>query len=82
MIGKVQGVWFRKSTKEMADKLGVSGYVRNRQDGSVHIEAEGETDALEDFVEWCHEGPDLADVSEVVHRETDPKGDAGFLIQY
>ena len=54
--GKVQGVWYRASTKEKADELGVFGYVENQDNGSVYIEAEGEIDHLEQFIAWCKEG--------------------------
>jgi acylphosphatase len=66
ITGKVQGVWFRKSTKDKADDLGIFGFVENCENGSVYIEAEGELDTLESFVQWCHEGPTHAQVKDVV----------------
>lgn len=66
ITGKVQGVWFRKSTKDVADGLSLHGFVENCQNGSVYIEAEGDIDALEDFLQWCHDGPELAEVKDVV----------------
>ncbi|MAX79194.1 MAG: acylphosphatase [Crocinitomicaceae bacterium] len=63
--GKVQGVFFRKNTQEKALSLGISGFVQNENDGSVYIEAEGFDEDLEEFVEWCHEGPDKAEVESV-----------------
>lgn len=63
--GKVQGVFFRFSTKVIADQLGVKGFVQNQLDGSVFIEAEGDDFAMENFMEWCHEGPDKAEVESV-----------------
>jgi acylphosphatase len=63
--GKVQGVFFRASTKETADKLGVKGFVRNEPDGNVYIEAEAEEETLKQFVEWCHLGPPRARVTMV-----------------
>ncbi len=63
--GHVQGVYFRLTTKAVADQLGVKGTARNRPDGTVYIEAEGDAFALESFVEWCHEGPERAVVEKV-----------------
>ena len=66
VTGRVQGVWFRKSTKEQADALGIKGYVENCPNGSVYIEAEGPIDILESFVQWCQKGPELSKVKDVV----------------
>ncbi len=63
--GKVQGVWFRDSTLEKAQELGIKGFVKNESDGSVYIEAEGSKDALKKFINWCHEGPPFAKVTSV-----------------
>ena len=63
--GLVQGVWFRASTKEEADRIGVSGWVRNLADGSVEALFEGETKKVEEIVGWCHRGPSGAQVSSV-----------------
>ncbi len=63
--GKVQGVYFRLTTKAVADQLGVKGFVRNQEDGSVYIEAEGDDFALSSLVDFCKEGPDRAEVEEV-----------------
>ncbi len=67
--GKVQGVWYRKSTCDEARRLGLKGFVRNQPDGSVYAEAEGEEEVLEQFVAWCKIGPRLARVTEVVVEE-------------
>jgi len=61
---KVQGVFFRKSTQEKAEALGVKGFVQNMEDGSVFIEAIGTKESLEELLEWCKEGPKQAEVSE------------------
>ena len=66
VTGTVQVVWFRKSTKEKADELGLFGFVENCDNGSVYIEVEGDQDTLESFIQWCHNGPDLAQVKDVV----------------
>ena len=62
VAGKVQGVFFRASTKEKADEFSVKGTVRNNMDGSVSIEAEGEEEDLDLFIEWCKHGPKFAHV--------------------
>jgi acylphosphatase len=63
--GRVQGVYFRRFTKNKADALGVKGTVRNREDGRVEIIAQAENDTLEAFVKWCHKGPITARVDHV-----------------
>jgi len=67
--GRVQGVFYRASTKQMADILGVKGFVLNLSDGTVYIEAEGEEEVLVKFIQWCHHGPDRAEVSHVSVHE-------------
>jgi acylphosphatase len=64
VYGKVQGVFFRASTKEKADELGVKGFVSNKPDGSVYIEAEGNAEELIIFTEWCKKGPRMAKVDQ------------------
>jgi acylphosphatase len=63
--GQVQGVWFRQSTKDEADRLGVTGWVRNLPDRSVEAVFAGERSKVEEIVGWCHRGPAGADVSSV-----------------
>lgn len=63
--GRVQGVFFRITAKEEADKLGITGFARNEPDGSVYIEAEGEVEKLEKFLKWCHGGPEVAQIDKV-----------------
>jgi acylphosphatase len=58
----VQGVYFRASTVEQALRLGVTGWIKNCQDGSVEIVAEGSIKPLEDLIAWCRCGPDGARV--------------------
>lgn len=55
--GTVQGVFYRYSTKQAADALGLTGTVRNRPDGSVEVVAEGEEEVVGRLVEWCKQGP-------------------------
>jgi acylphosphatase len=63
VFGRVQGVGFRYYTQKKADEFGIHGFAKNRPDGSVYIEAEGEEGLLEAFVFWCEEGPAWARVS-------------------
>jgi acylphosphatase len=63
--GLVQGVWFRASTKDEANRLGVTGWVRNLPDGSVEALFEGPKKKVEAIVEWCHRGPAGAKVNSV-----------------
>ena len=69
VIGKVQGVWFRKYTKEAAEKRSILGYVSNENDGSVFIEAQGYENNLDGFVLWLYEGSPLSKVKEVKWEE-------------
>ena len=64
--GRVQGVWYRASTKEKAEQLGLCGFVKNEADGSVYIEAEGTKEQLAELNEWCYVGPPLANVTNVI----------------
>ena len=63
--GRVQGVFFRASTLERAQELGLRGWVRNRPDGAVEIVAEGSEAAVAGLIEWCHHGPPSARVESV-----------------
>ncbi|MGV8879330.1 MAG: acylphosphatase [Sphingobacteriaceae bacterium] len=76
--GKVQGVFFRESTKAVADHLGIKGLVKNEADGSVYLEAEGEKHLLDAFLEWCAEGPEKAEVSGVETHEAEVKNYRNF----
>ena len=78
--GKVQGVFYRASTKAVADQLGVKGYVKNEPNGDVVIEAEGDDIALEMFLEWCHEGPENAEVTSVETHEGELKNYRNFEV--
>jgi acylphosphatase len=79
--GNVQGVFFRASTKDMADQMGVWGFVQNERDGSVYIEAEGEDENLTEFVAWCHHGPSHAEVKNVQIEEGSLHGFSRFEIK-
>lgn len=67
--GKVQGVWFRASTKTEATRLGITGWVRNLADGRVEVKAYGDKDQLADLYQWLKVGPSQANVTEVSYEE-------------
>jgi acylphosphatase len=72
VTGRVQGVFFRASTRDEADRLGLAGWVRNRDDGAVELEAEGPRGQVERLVEWCRRGPPAARVRGVEVAERAP----------
>lgn len=78
--GRVQGVWFRGSMQEEAGRLGVSGWVRNRRDGVVEAEVEGERGAVEVLVAWTHHGPPGACVDAVTVEWIAPRGESGGFV--
>lgn len=81
--GKVQGVFYRQSTKEVASSLGLSGYVRNLPNGCVELEAEGEDLDIERLMEWLKEGPPLSKVTKLNFENLPLKNDkSGFKILY
>lgn len=63
--GRVQGVWYRDSMRREAEHLGVSGWVRNRGDGTVEAMVQGAPEAVDALVRWAHRGPQLAEVERV-----------------
>ncbi len=69
ITGTVQGVWYRASTVEQAQSLGLSGWARNCADGSVEVLAVGDAAAIEALIEWAHKGPPKAVVDAVVATE-------------
>ena len=82
IYGDVQGVGFRYEAKIVADKLGIKGFARNENDGTVHIEAEGEEKDLEKFLEWCRKGPYSARVAKVDFEFGDkPRGFPEFRVE-
>jgi acylphosphatase len=72
VAGRVQGVFYRASTRQRAEKLGVTGYARNLADGRVEVLACGEPTAVAALCEWLREGPPAASVTEVRVEELDP----------
>lgn len=65
ITGRVQGVYFRANTQKQAIKLNLNGYVRNLPDGAVEVVAQGEANAVQQLLSWCHRGPLLAKVESV-----------------
>jgi acylphosphatase len=80
--GRVQGVGFRYSARTMANYIGVKGLIKNRSDGSVYIEAEGNAEQLDEFVKWCRRGPDHARITDVFVNEISLKNDTSFEVGY
>ena len=80
VAGKVQGVWFRQSTMEKAEQLGLVGTVENMPDGTVSIETEGEETTLQELVDWCREGPQHASVTNVTFSQGELKNYKNFSI--
>jgi len=76
--GVVQGVGFRWSAREMAGRLGVAGFARNRADATVEVEAEGEPGAVDEFVAWLQSGPPGASVTGVETHDVETTGATGF----
>jgi len=79
--GKVQGVFFRSSTKDKAEELGLSGWVQNLSDGRVEAVFEGEKQVVDKMVEWCRKGPESARVTGIEIIVEEYKGEfKGFLL--
>ncbi len=81
ITGKVQGVWYRASAKDKAIALGLRGMVWNLPDGSVAALVQGADQDVASFIEWCKEGPLLAEVNDVlVHEEISTQVFSSFEI--
>lgn len=78
IFGRVQGVFYRGWTLEQAQALGVKGWVRNRRDGSVEIEAWGDPAAIDALVEKCRVGPSQARVERITQDEIEGEAPEGF----
>ena len=79
--GHVQGVFFRDSTRRLAQRYGISGWVANRPAGAVEAVFEGEADAVERLVAFSRKGPRGAQVSSVEVIEEEPEGLRGFAVR-
>jgi acylphosphatase len=82
ITGKVQGVFYRKSAHARAIALGLSGWVKNTDDGRVLAEVQGDPYGLELFTQWCRKGPDQAQVTGVDTEIVPPQAEKGFRILY
>jgi acylphosphatase len=80
--GRVQGVGYRWSCKSRADQLGLAGWVRNRFDGGVELEAEGDERAVDGLEDWCRRGPGPARVTGIDVVDIEPRGDSQFTIRH
>ena len=81
VTGRVQGVSFRASTLTEARRLGLVGWVKNRRDGSVELEAQGSDGAVAELLAWCAHGPPVARVTHVAVDELAPtSGESAFAI--
>lgn len=81
VTGLVQGVGFRWWTRHEAQARGLAGYVRNRSDGTVEAELEGEETSVAGMIEWLRHGPEYAEVAGVEVTELDPTGRPGFSLR-
>ena len=79
--GRVQGVWFRASTQETAQRLGLCGWVRNLASGDLEAVFEGPRPAVEKAVAWCRRGPPAARVDDCNLTWEVPKGEPPFAIR-
>jgi len=81
--GRVQGVWFRASTQEMARQLKLKGWVRNTPDGYVEIHIQGEDSSIDQMLAWCNQGPPGARVDRIDISEVSPNKEyKAFDIRY
>ena len=81
VFGKVQGVGFRYYTHKKANELDLKGFVRNKPDGSVYVEAEGDDEKLQEFINWCEEGPAWARVTKVEQQFIPISGHTDFMVK-
>ena len=79
--GRVQGVFFRDTVSSEADRRGVAGWVKNRDDGTVEAVFEGDPDAVQAMVDLCGSGPESADVAKLEAGEEQPEGLSGFEVR-
>lgn len=79
--GKVQGVWFRASTRDVGEQLGLRGYARNLADGRVEVLAAGEEAAIDALAEWLRKGPPLARVDSLARQPAaETEAGAAFVV--
>ncbi|MFC6872228.1 acylphosphatase [Halobellus marinus] len=80
--GRVQGVYYRASTRDAARERGVDGWVKNLDDGRVEAVFEGDESAVEEMIEWCHTGSSAASVEDVEVSYEEPTGESGFQVRW
>lgn len=80
VTGRVQGVWFRQSTKEVANKYNICGYANNLPDGSVEVYAVGDARGVEKLLEFLHQGPQNARVDSVTIEPFAGQQPTGFTV--
>ena len=80
ITGKVQGVFYRATAKDVADLTGVKGWVKNLPDKNVEVTATASEEALQKFIKWCKQGPPKARVDEVIVEELELQEFNGFRI--
>ena len=82
VFGRVQGVWFREACRRQAVPAKLTGWVRNLDDGRVEAVFQGDSDAVDRLVAWCHDGPPSAVVTRVIVDEQSPVSDEqGFRVR-
>ena len=78
--GKVQGVFYKATAKDVADLIGIKGWIRNLPDNNVEITATASEESLQKLINWCKQGPPKARVDDVIVEELGPEGFNGFRI--
>jgi len=78
--GKVQGVFYRATAKEVAEALGLTGWVKNTKEGNVEALASGRDEQLQQFISWCKQGPAKASVTNVEITRKNEESFNGFKI--
>ena len=79
--GRVQGIGYRDSCRHQAQQHGVTGWVRNRADGTVEAHLEGPLDAVDAVLRWCRQGPRWAEVTDCVANDTGVEGSTHFEVR-
>jgi acylphosphatase len=79
--GRVQGVFFRAEARSRAESLGLAGWIRNAEDGSVEAVFEGDDERIQSMVDWCGRGPSGAKVDDVEVEPEEPTGETGFSVR-
>ena len=78
--GKVQGVFYRATAKDIANELGISGWIKNTKEGYVEVMASGKDESLKKFTDWCKQGPSKAVVTDVIVTPQPDENFNGFQI--